>query len=116
MKNWRLLWIIIFILVLVIASLTFTLINNQTNSAIDSFDTCIAAGYPIAESYPRQCFTPDGKSFTELIPETTNIPAPPVPPNQNGIACTADAKQCPDGSWVGRTGPNCEFTACPAEE
>ncbi len=27
-------------------------------------------------------------------------------------ACPADAKQCPDGSWVGRTGPNCEFI-CP---
>lgn len=29
------------------------------------------------------------------------------------VACTADAKQCPDGSWVGRTGPNCEFV-CPS--
>ncbi len=28
------------------------------------------------------------------------------------IACTADAKQCPDGSYVGRSGPNCEFV-CP---
>lgn len=24
-------------------------------------------------------------------------------------ACTADAYQCPNGEWVGRTGPNCEF-------
>ncbi len=30
-----------------------------------------------------------------------------------GIPCTADAKLCPDGSSVGRTGPNCEFAACP---
>src|SRR3989344_4482933 len=29
------------------------------------------------------------------------------------IACTEEAKICPDGSAVGRTGPNCEFTACP---
>lgn len=29
------------------------------------------------------------------------------------IACTMEAKLCPDGSAVGRTGPNCEFTACP---
>jgi len=28
------------------------------------------------------------------------------------IACTMDAMQCSDGSWVGRTGPNCEFV-CP---
>ncbi len=29
------------------------------------------------------------------------------------IACTMDAKMCPDGSYVGRGGPNCEFLACP---
>ncbi len=28
------------------------------------------------------------------------------------IACTADAKLCPDGSAVGRTGPACEFVPC----
>jgi hypothetical protein len=28
------------------------------------------------------------------------------------VACTEEAKQCPDGSFVGRTGPNCEFV-CP---
>jgi hypothetical protein len=29
------------------------------------------------------------------------------------VACTMEAKLCPDGSAVGRTGPNCEFEACP---
>ncbi len=29
-------------------------------------------------------------------------------------ACTQEAKLCPDGSSVGRTGPNCEFAQCPA--
>lgn len=29
------------------------------------------------------------------------------------VACTADAKLCPDGSAVGRSGPKCEFAACP---
>lgn len=30
------------------------------------------------------------------------------------VACTQEAKQCPDGkTYVGRTGPNCEFAACP---
>ncbi len=27
--------------------------------------------------------------------------------------CTAEAKPCPDGSAVGRSGPNCEFEPCP---
>ncbi len=30
------------------------------------------------------------------------------------VPCPADAKICPDGSSVGRTGPNCEFAPCPA--
>jgi len=29
------------------------------------------------------------------------------------IACTMDAKQCPDGSYVGRIPPDCKFKACP---
>lgn len=27
----------------------------------------------------------------------------------SGAICTADAFQCPNGTWVGRTGPNCQF-------
>jgi len=30
-------------------------------------------------------------------------------------ACTMEAKLCPDGTAVGRSGPNCEFAPCPAE-
>ncbi len=29
------------------------------------------------------------------------------------VACTQEAKQCPDGSFVGRTGPQCQFAECP---
>ncbi|MBA3732777.1 hypothetical protein H0W91_00140 [Patescibacteria group bacterium] len=29
------------------------------------------------------------------------------------VACTTEAMICPDGSSVGRTGPNCQFSACP---
>ncbi|MDP3880664.1 MAG: hypothetical protein Q8Q32_00575, partial [bacterium] len=29
--------------------------------------------------------------------------------------CTMEAKLCPDGSAVGRTGPNCEFAQCPGQ-
>lgn len=30
------------------------------------------------------------------------------------VACTQEAKLCPDGSSVGRTGANCAFAECPA--
>lgn len=35
--------------------------------------------------------------------------------DDNAVVCTMDAKLCPDGSYVGREGPNCEFRACPDE-
>ncbi len=35
-------------------------------------------------------------------------------PVKNGVACTQEAKICPDGSAVGRTGAACQFAACPA--
>jgi len=31
-------------------------------------------------------------------------------------ACTMEAKLCPDGSYVGRVGPNCEFAKCPTKK
>lgn len=37
-----------------------------------------------------------------------------LPQEPEQIACTMEAMICPDGSAVGRTGPNCEFAACPA--
>ncbi len=37
----------------------------------------------------------------------------PNTPIDGGVACTEEAKICPDGSAVGRTGPSCEFPDCP---
>jgi murein DD-endopeptidase MepM/ murein hydrolase activator NlpD len=34
-------------------------------------------------------------------------------PQNKQIACTMEAKLCPDGSAVGRSGPNCQFAPCP---
>jgi hypothetical protein len=34
--------------------------------------------------------------------------------SQEQVFCTADALQCPDGTFVGRSGPNCEFV-CPGQ-
>ncbi|TSC70444.1 MAG: hypothetical protein CEO12_378 [Parcubacteria group bacterium Gr01-1014_46] len=36
-------------------------------SEIKSFEDCTKAGYPVMESYPRRCRTPDGRTFTEEI-------------------------------------------------
>jgi hypothetical protein len=55
--------------------------------------------------------------------ETENLPlpdpgepitdVPPVTPEDDAVACTMDAMECPDGSFVGRVPPTCEFAACP---
>ncbi len=33
--------------------------------------------------------------------------------NPEPVYCTQDAKLCPNGTYVGRVGPKCEFSACP---
>jgi len=43
--------------------------------------------------------------FTNATGSAVSTPA--------AVACTLEAKICPDGSSVGRTGPNCEFAPCP---
>ena len=46
-----------------------------------------------------------------VLPQPPLLEPEPVTPPV--VACTMDAKMCPDGSFVGRVGPNCEFAACP---
>lgn len=40
---------------------------------------------------------------------------PNQPNTSEEVFCTQDAKLCPDGSYVGRSGPHCEFALCPNE-
>ena len=130
---------------------------------INSFEECVKAEYPVAESYPRQCWTPDGRHFVEKLTieqakellsqsfldksgvvgvgvgacggepcikvmfenELGNLPnlKNKIPSESHGfkvetevtgLVCTQEVKQCPDGSYVSRTGENCEFAKCPA--
>lgn len=52
----------------IVAAVWFYFENKQGAQAqINSFEECAAAGYPIMESYPEQCRTPDGRTFTRKI-------------------------------------------------
>ncbi len=60
----------------------------------------------------------------EVLPQDSPMPIiitppeqtePDFPPGGGMVACTMEAKICPDGSSVGRQGPNCEFAPCPGE-
>lgn len=48
-----------------------------------------------------------------FFPPPTQTPSPV--PNDRGVACTMEAKLCPDGSAVGRVPPDCEFAPCPGD-
>lgn len=50
-----------------------------------------------------------------IAPPPPSAPSPTAPPllQPSPTACTQEAKQCPDGSYVSRAGSNCEFAPCP---
>lgn len=58
--------VLIFIAATVVALGLAWLIKQRSDSkiTIDSFEDCKNAGYPIQESYPEVCITPDGLRFT----------------------------------------------------
>lgn len=49
---------------------TETLPQMQT---VSTFEECKTAGYPIQETYPERCVTPDGKTFTMDIKNETEL-------------------------------------------
>lgn len=63
------------------------------------------AGYLVYVSWPNN-ETPNRAQ--------PNSPTSTNPTDTEPVMCTMEAKLCPDGSYVGRSGPKCEFAACPA--
>ncbi|MBS3080894.1 hypothetical protein J4221_05460 [Candidatus Pacearchaeota archaeon] len=59
--------IISVIALMVLGAILILIVNYNNFSKINDFESCVKSGYPIMESYPRQCKTPDGKTFVEEI-------------------------------------------------
>lgn len=89
-------------------------ITDTVDRIVTSFTDCVAVGNPVMESYPRQC-RHLGVLYVEEVDDPIVTPTPPTQSPNEPVACTADAKICPDGSAVGRVGPHCEFAPCPEE-
>jgi phage shock protein PspC (stress-responsive transcriptional regulator) len=51
----------------------------------------------------------DGMQF--VVPDAV-LPVE-VQPVEEQVMCTMEVKECPDGSYVGRSGPTCAFAKCP---
>jgi len=66
----KIILIAILIIVLVSLFLWWDYKDSQESGpviTVADFDECAAQGYPVMESYPRQCRTPDGRIFVEDI-------------------------------------------------
>jgi hypothetical protein len=104
-----------------VAGLLLALSNiakQQRMYEISSFAECAAAGYPIMESYPEQCATPDGRTFVNDV--TSAMPVPPETSNEqtpiqaNGCAvsgCSGQLCISAEEAAAGGGVSTCEFRA-----
>lgn len=68
--NWAFIAIVAFFAVIagIVILFSTNLEKESVNpEEINSFEECVSAGYPVMESYPRQCKTSEGKTFIEDI-------------------------------------------------
>jgi hypothetical protein len=65
-------------------------------------------GFYLGISYQKRL----DKPFMSIV----NVKSQQQTTKSEHAACTMEAKLCPDGSYVGRTGPNCEFEKCPGQD
>jgi hypothetical protein len=61
--------VITLVAIALIAWFGFSRTKEGSVPTIMSFEDCLDAGYPIMESNPRQCRTPDGRTYAEELPE-----------------------------------------------
>jgi len=55
------------ILVIIISIFVYAKVDRG-HIVAGSFEECVEMGNPVGESYPRQCWTKDGKHFVEVLP------------------------------------------------
>ncbi len=119
-KNPYTIWVLVaLILILVGAGIMF--LHREIEALNKETDIMAQPTIEVTES-PKVTETPVSIEPTKVAPtKSTVIPtlpmstqAPAASPTEAMTLCTQEAMQCPDGSWVGRTGPQCEFK-CPGQ-
>ncbi len=70
------------ILIIILTGIGFLFFNSpkviKKNLLITNFKECLNAGYPVMETYPRQCRTPNGELFVEVVENREPTPSPRV--------------------------------------
>ena len=105
-KFWKIFIIIIGAIIICGIALIFSikLYNSKQIKNVDSYEKCADAGYEILATYPVQCKTPDGKTFTQTDIQEPDQAQNPNPGCQNAcgdgicqeITCLSTNCQCPE--------------------
>lgn len=88
------------------SSSTYTIAQDQI-LVIAGDDKIVSQNSLIRIGTKGNLYLKDGQPY--MLRVTGDISKPEQPPQK---MCTMEAKQCPDGSFVGRQGPDCEFAKC----
>ena len=105
----------ILVVLTIVAGLLISLSNiakQQRVLSINTFEECALAGYPIAESYPEQCRTPDGRMFVndKQLPVSNEPDGLGI--SANGCAVAGCSGQlCVSADEAGSVVTTCEFKA-----
>jgi len=92
-----------------LVSLLFSTGQRGQVLSITSFEECATAGYPIMESYPEQCATPDGRTFVRDISNDEYL-EPSGATVTGGCALAGCSSQlCVEGDEAADIITTCEF-------
>lgn len=60
-------------LVIVGLAIIYFIPRKQPEPVVVDFHTCVDAGYPVLETFPEQCKTPDGRTFANEVEENPEV-------------------------------------------
>jgi len=67
------------------------------STTVNSFNSCIAAGYPMMESYPAKCATPDGTTYVQVLNPCIQVIQPAKNPQTGEVRLFATPCDVPEG-------------------
>ena len=83
-----------FLVMVLLSSLFIVACSTEEEITVEvsNFDECVAAGYPVMESYPRQCRDSIGDIYEE---ETFDVEPVVEERDEHGCLISEDYKWCP---------------------
>jgi hypothetical protein len=74
--------------------------TGTNNAVVTDYATCVSAGFPIAQTSPETCSTPDGRTFTDAsTPAQTNEAQIITPVTADIVTSPMTIKAKIPGSW-----------------